>query len=168
MFATDCANDAEREVIMLGLGCDFLELSEGSDCVAELDATYQMQHFPLKRETYRIIGACMEVHKLIGNGFLEVVYQEALEEELKLLGIPFEREKKYAITYKGKVLRHYYIADFVINGEIILETKAQIGIHEEGASQLINYLAASKLQVGLLVNFGEKSLRYKRFVFTRK
>ncbi len=74
MFATDCANDAEREVIMLGLGDDFLERNEGSYCVAELDATYQMEHFPLKRETYRIIGACIEVHKLIGNGFLEVVY----------------------------------------------------------------------------------------------
>ena len=121
-----------------------------------------------KRESYEIIGACLEIHKTLGNGFKEIVYKEAMELEFNRLNIPFEREKKFVIEYKGVVLPHYYYADFVVGGNIILEVKAQQALPETFSAQLINYLAVSKCPVGLLVNFGEGSLRYKRFVFTPK
>jgi len=116
----------------------------------------------LSDESYKIIGACMEVHRELGCGFLEAVYQEALEKEFILRKIPFTREIKINITYKGVVLEKSYFADFICYDEIVLELKAiscMDGIH---TAQVINYLKATKLQVGLLVNFGQKSLQQKR------
>lgn len=118
--------------------------------------------------TYKLIGIGMEIHRILGYGLAEVVYKDAFEYELKQQHIPYEREVKYEVVYKGIVLPHYYFADFVINNEVILEAKAQAGIHEQAVPQVINYLAISKLPVGLLLNFGEGSLRYKRLAFTRK
>lgn len=118
--------------------------------------------------TYKLIGISMEVHRILGYGLAEIVYKDAMEYELKQKKIPYEREVKYEVEYKGIILPHYYFADFVINNEVILEVKAQAGIHEEAVPQVINYLAISKLPVGLLVNFGEGSLKYKRLAFTRK
>ncbi|TND09416.1 MAG: hypothetical protein FD123_1222 [Bacteroidetes bacterium] len=128
---------------------------------------YGKQEYPLQKETYEIIGICMEVHKELGYGFQEVVYKDALEQEFKWRNIPFEREKKYEINYKGIILPHYYFADFVVRDNIILEVKAQQGVIEDHYCQVINYLAASKCPVGLLVNFGEQSLRYKRLILSK-
>ena len=75
-------------------------------------------------KTYQIIGLCMEVHRILGPGLLEVVYKDALEYEFKQNGIPYEREKKYEMDYKGVILPHYYYADFVVFGDIMLEAKA--------------------------------------------
>ena len=118
--------------------------------------------------TYKLIGISMEVHRILGYGLAEIVYKDALEYELQQHNIPYEREVKYEVIYKGVVLPHHYYADFVVNNEVIIEAKAQEGIHEECMPQVINYLAISKLRVGLIVNFGEGSLRYKRVAFSRR
>ena len=105
----------------------------------------------------------MEVHRILGKGLLEVVYKDAIEHELKLANIKYEREKKYEIEYKGIVLPHFFIADFVI-GDIIVEVKAQNAIAADQYAQVINYINIAKKQVGLLINFGEASLKFKRFI----
>lgn len=122
----------------------------------------------LRDETYELIGICMDVHRTLGTGFLEAVYKDAIEKELQWKGIAYEREKKYLIEYKGVKLPHHYFADFVINKNIVLEVKAQQAVPETFYAQVINYFAVSQCPVGLLVNFGEGSLRYKRFVFHSK
>jgi GxxExxY protein len=125
---------------------------------------YTKDDYPFQEESFRIIGLCMEVHKILGKGLSEVVYKDAIEYELKSKKIIFERERKYEVEYKGTILPHYYFADFVIDGKIILEVKAQEGVLEEHYCQVINYLAVSKLKLGLLINFGEKSLKFKRVI----
>lgn len=125
---------------------------------------YTEQDYPLKDETYELIGICMEVYRNLGHGFLEIVYKDALEYELLSRNIPYEREKEYLVEYKEIVLPHRFYADFVINDKIILEIKAQQGIPEEHFSQVLNYLAVSKCKIGLIVNFGEKSLKTKRVI----
>jgi len=117
-----------------------------------------------KEEAFKIIGACMEVHKTLGCGFLEAVYQEALMIEFQMQNIPFEREKILTITYKGIELEKKYQADFVCYGKIILELKAISELVSNNESQVLNYLNATGYKLGILVNFGEKSLKYKRLV----
>ena len=117
-----------------------------------------------KEESYKIIGACMEVHKVLGPGFLEAVYQEALEIEFKNQGIPFEREKELKIYFKGIELRKRYNADFVCYEKIIVETKALSALNSDHEAQLLNYLKATSFRLGILVNFGEQKLNYKRMV----
>ena len=107
----------------------------------------------------------MNVHKELGKGFLEAVYKDALQYEFEKEGIPFEREKGHKIEYKGKVLEHKYFADFVVYDKIILEVKATAGIIENNLKQTLNYLAVSKVKLALIVNFGENSLKYKRYFF---
>jgi GxxExxY protein len=124
-------------------------------------------NYPFQDEAYRIIGACMEVHSILGKGFLEIVYKDALEYEFKNRGIPFERERMFEIPYKDIILRHSYYADFFVFNEIILEVKAQNAIADEFYKLTINYLAASRKTLGLIVNFGENSLKYKRVIFTK-
>jgi GxxExxY protein len=119
-------------------------------------------------ETYAILGACMEVHTTLGHGFLEAVYQEALAMELTSRGIPFRREVPLPITYKDKVLECTYRCDFFCFDEVVLETKATEGLTGADEAQVINYLKASGLSTGLLVNFGAKSLQYKRFIDTKR
>ena len=116
--------------------------------------------------TYQIIGSCMEVHKQLGCGFLEPVYQEAVGLEFKENKIIFEKEKLLKINYKGNVLSKKYIADFVCFDKIIVELKALSKLTTDNEAQLLNYLKATGLKVGLLVNFGEKSLKYKRMILT--
>jgi GxxExxY protein len=123
-----------------------------------------MEVFYLKDETYEIIGLCMEVHKILGKGHSEVVYKEALEYEFKLNSIPFEREKMYEIEYKDIVLPRKYVADFVVYNEIIFEVKAISQLTNSDIKQTLNYLASSKNKLGLLANFGEDSLKYKRII----
>ncbi|MBI5663163.1 MAG: GxxExxY protein [Ignavibacterium album] len=123
-----------------------------------------MNDLLFKEESYKIIGICMEIHKILGKGFLEIVYKDALEHEFKLRNIPFQREKEFSINYKNYILPHKYYADFVVYNEIILEVKAVNGIVDEFIKQTLNYLAISKCKLGLIVNFGEESLKYKRIV----
>ena len=106
----------------------------------------------------------MEIHRELGKGHDEVIYKDALVVELTRAGIPFSSEKNYEITYKGVVLPHYYYADFVVWDKILVEAKAVEKPTESHIKQLLNYLAASKLRVGLLVNFGGDSLEWKRVV----
>ena len=117
-----------------------------------------------KQECYNIVGACMAVHRELGHGFLEPVYQEALALELTRSSIPFEREKELSIIYKGVELKSYYKADFICYDQIILELKALDALSNDHVSQLMNYLKATDLKVGLLANFGAPSLQYKRYV----
>ncbi len=117
-----------------------------------------------KQEAYEIIGACMEVHKHLGNGFLESVYQEALELELRERNILFQREAKLKIEYKGQILEKLYVADFICYDKIIIELKALSELTSEHESQILNYLKATDLKLGLLVNLGTRRLQYKRFV----
>ena len=115
--------------------------------------------------TYEIIGAAMEVHKQLGGGFLEVVYGDALEMEFQERGIPYQREKDLQIYYKDKVLPHFYKADFICFDSIVVELKAVDNLTVESQAQVINYLAATGCKVGLLLNFGRRSLKKRRFVF---
>lgn len=123
-----------------------------------------MEVFYLKDETYKIIGICMEVHKILGKGHSEVVYKDALEYEFKLNSIPFERDKMYEIEYKEIVLPRKYVADFVVYNEIIFEVKAISQLTNSDIKQTLNYLASSKNKLGLLANFGEDSLKYNRII----
>ncbi|MDA3799109.1 MAG: GxxExxY protein [Kiritimatiellae bacterium] len=116
------------------------------------------------KETYNIIGAAMEVHQELGPGFLEIVYQKALEYEFQIKNIPYVREKKLPVFYKNKKLDVYYQADFLCYGNIIVETKALSMLSGNDESQVINYLKASRLNKSLLINFGAKSLQYRRLV----
>ncbi len=93
-----------------------------------------------KKESYNIIGRCLEVHNNLGAGFLEIVYKDALEFEFRKMGIPFEKEKQYFVNYKGKILPHKFYADFVIYDKIILEVKSVSGIADVFIAQAINYL----------------------------
>ena len=113
--------------------------------------------------TYKVIGCAMEVHKELGCGFLEAVYQEALEIEFAEQGIPFRRQTPVEIFYKGKALNKIYQPDFLCFDDIIIEIKAISKLSTIEEAQLINYLKASRLQLGLLIYFGSKSLEYKRF-----
>jgi len=118
-----------------------------------------------KEESYRIIGVCFEVHQILGNGFMEAVYKEALEIEFQAQNIPYEREKILTIQYKNEILDKKYIADFVCFEKIILELKALSQLASEHESQVLNYLKSTSFKLGLLVNFGESSLKYKRLVY---
>ncbi|MDP2887818.1 MAG: GxxExxY protein [Bacteroidota bacterium] len=120
----------------------------------------------LEQETYKIICVCMNVHKALGCGFLESVYQEALEKEMRKLQIPFVRHKKLQILFDGAPLDKFFVADFVCYESIILEIKAAIFLHQSNSDQVINYLKATNYTVGLLINFGESSLKWKRFINT--
>ena len=117
--------------------------------------------------TYAIIGAAMEVHKHLGSGFLEAVYQMALAMEFTLRGIPFEREVTLPIWYKGQQLSTGYRADFVCFGNVIVELKALRKLSGVEEAQILNYLKATNHPVGLLLNFGGKSLDYQRYVNTQ-
>lgn len=124
----------------------------------------KMHELYLKEEAYSIIGICMEVHKILGKGHSEKVYGDALEYEFRKNNIPYSRESKFNIEYKEIVLPTYYFADFLVFDEIILEIKAIQELSKSEIKQTLNYLAASKNKLGILVNFGEDSLKYKRII----
>jgi GxxExxY protein len=117
-------------------------------------------------ETYAVIGAAMEVHRLLGYGFLEVVYQEALAAELEERSIPYERELDLPVSYKGRSLSCSYRVDFLCYSSIVVELKALRELTAREHSQVINYLKATRLPRALLLNFGSSKLEYKRIVFT--
>ncbi|HUY28240.1 MAG TPA: GxxExxY protein [Candidatus Binataceae bacterium] len=115
--------------------------------------------------TYAIVGAAMEVHRELGNGFLEPIYQQALALEMEARAIPFRREVEIVVRYKGRELDSTYRADFVCFDEVVVELKALARFSGTEQSQVINYLKATGFKVGLLLNFGTPSLEYRRFVF---
>ncbi len=122
-----------------------------------------------KQEVYEIAGAAMEVYNVLGPGFLEPVYQEALEMELTDRKIPFESQKELPIFYKGRRLKKIYVADFVVYGKVIVEIKALDHLANREESQLLNYLKATGLEVGVLVNFGaDQKLEWTRKVKSHK
>src|SRR5271165_3165221 len=117
-----------------------------------------------REETHRLIGICMEIHRELGRGYDEVIYKDALVVELNRSSISFTRENKYEVKYKDVILPHFYRADFVIWNKILFETKAVEQLTDAHVKQVLNYLAASKLRLGLLVNFGADSLEWKRVI----
>lgn len=119
----------------------------------------------LADESYRILGACFEVYKEKGCGFLEAVYQECLELEFGLQGVPFQPQSQIQLSYKGRPLKQVYVPDFICFGKIILEIKALPALTGEHRAQLHNYLKATGLRVGMLVNFGHyPKLEHERIV----
>jgi len=124
-----------------------------------------MDELLYREEVFKIVGAAIEVHTELGNGFLEPVYQKALEIEFLLRKFHFEPQKRLQIFYKGIDLEKEYIPDFVCFDKIIVEIKALERLTNTETSQLLNYLKATSLKVGLLINFGSKGkLEWKRFV----
>jgi GxxExxY protein len=122
--------------------------------------------FPLKEETDLILGLAIEIHKILGPDFLEIVYKDALEYELNINDYLFYREKEYNVPYKQIILKHNFFADFVVFDKVIVEIKAkQGGIAEEDLAQAINYLKVSGCKVGLILNFSASKLQIKRVVF---
>jgi len=124
-----------------------------------------MEEYKHSDLTHKIIGCAMQVHSFLGNGFQEVIYQRALTLELVKAGLNFQRELEVPIFYK-----EYLEAigtrrvDFLVEGIVLVELKAQIELNDTHINQILNYLKAYKMEVGLLINFGEKSLKFKRLV----
>jgi GxxExxY protein len=118
-----------------------------------------------EEQTYKILGACFEVYKDKGCGFLEAVYQECLEIEFDLQGIPSQPHAELALTYKGRQLQQTYIPDFICFGKVVVELKAVSELADEHRAQLHNYLKATGYRVGLLVNFGHyPKVEYERII----
>src|SRR5262245_46733804 len=120
-----------------------------------------------KEEVFKLVGFCMEIHRELGKGHDEAIYKDALVVDLQRAAIAFSRELKFEISYKGVILPHHYRADFVVCNKILFEAKAVDKLTDAHVKQVMNYLAASKLEVGLLVNFGADSLEWKRVVLSR-
>ena len=119
----------------------------------------------LKDEVYAVMGAAFEVHRILGNGFFEAVYQEAFEIELRSRGIPFEAQKRLPVHYKGLLLTKEYVADVVCYDKVIAELKAIDELTSREEAQLLNYLKATGIRVGLLLNFSSTGqLEWKRLV----
>lgn len=127
-----------------------------------------MSELLFEEESYKIIGICMEVHKKLGTGFLESVYQEVLQKEFVKKDIPFEQQKKLQLYYDQVPLKKYFIADFVCFDKIIIEIKSVSFMNDKAKQQVINYLKATNFKLGLLINFGESSLKWKRVINTPK
>lgn len=120
-----------------------------------------------EENTYKIIGACMAVHKGLGAGFFESVSHEALEKEFKIQKVNFDSKKKLQVYYNEAPLQKYFIADFVCFDNIVVEIKAVSFLHKDTEAQTINYLKSTNYPLGLLINFGQSSLTWKRFINTK-
>lgn len=114
-----------------------------------------------KELSYKIVGCAMVVHKILGVGFLEAVYEEAFKIELQLHKIHFEAQKKYLVIYKNKIIKDFF-CDIVVENKIIIELKAIKNIGDIERAQVINYLKVTSLKLGIIINFGETSLKYER------
>lgn len=125
---------------------------------------YPTKDLIFKEQVFEIVGICMEIHRILGKGFTEIVYKDAMEYEFKKRSINYSREEKFKIQYKDTTLPHTYNADFVYDNKIILEVKTQANIIRNHYRQTLNYLAASKIKLGLIINFGGDSLKFKRII----
>ena len=133
--------------------------------MTRIDAKEMTGTIVYKEESYRIIGACFEVHKENGAGFLEAVYQECLSIEFASSAIPYQEKRDLRLHYKGQVLKQFYQPDFFCFDRIIVEIKAVKQLNDEHRAQIINYLKSTSVKLGLLVNFGHHpGLEYERFV----
>ena len=126
-----------------------------------IENNYTNDKYPLSDLTGKVIKCAIEVHKHLGNGFQEVIYQRALAIEFGLENIPFEREYEMPLFYKGEQIGTRRV-DFFVDGKVMVELKAIIQLEDVHLAQAINYLEAYKMEVGLLINFGSKSLEFKR------
>ena len=144
------------------MNSDLIDISQ----FMEAEVFYKSHDLIYKEDVYQIVGICMEIHRILGKGFKEVVYKDAMEYEFKQMNLNYEREKNFMIEYKTTILPHSYSADFIYDNKIILEVKAQQGSLEDHFKQTINYLAATKLKLGLIINFGEDSLKFKRIILS--
>ena len=125
-----------------------------------------LQDFLFKEECFQIVGLSMKVHSKLGRGFKEVVYKNALEIEFINNKISYETEKPFKIEYENEILRHRFDADFFVFNSIILEIKAAQQFHSDNFKQTLNYLKASQVKLGILINFGEARLNFKRVICT--
>jgi GxxExxY protein len=123
-----------------------------------------MSNYLYEEDTYKIIGALMEVHKNLGKGFSEIVYKDAFEYELNKINFFIEREKEYLVHYKEVILNHKFYADFVVLNKIIIEIKSVNSLDEKHISQCLNYHHVSGHRLAILVNFNKTSLEYKRII----
>lgn len=117
-----------------------------------------------KEEAYKIIGICMNIHKNLGTGLKEINYKDAIEIDFIEAGVAFNRERKFRVKYKGKVLRNPYLADFVVYDSIVLEIKSVSTIIDTHLAQALSYLSVSGMKLALVINFRERSLNWKRVV----
>ena len=124
------------------------------------------EYYYKKDENYQIVGICMEVHRILGPGLLEIVYKDALEIEFKNNRISYSREKEFAIEYKGNILPHKFYADFVVYEDIILEVKSVKEINNDHLAQILNYMKLADTPIGIIANFQNKSLVHKRMIST--
>lgn len=124
-----------------------------------------MAELLFKEESFKIIGICMEIHKTLGMGLKEINYKDAMEIEFMENNIHFEREKRFSVKYKERILRNPYFADFLLYDCIILEVKSVAAIIDNHLYQTLSYLSVSQQELGMVINFGEKSLTWKRIVF---
>ena len=125
------------------------------------------EEYPLSKLTGKIIGCAMEIHRFLGNGFQEIIYQRALEIEMRSQGLEFSREHEMEIFYKGESIGIGRV-DFLVEGKIMVELKAVVQLEDVHLAQAINYLEAYGMEIGLLINFGSQSLQFKRVMKTKK
>lgn len=126
--------------------------------------TESNEYYYKKNENYEIVGLCMEVHRILGPGLLEIVNKDALEIEFKNQYIPYEREKEYDVEYKGIILPHKFYADFVVYSDIILEVKSIKETSNDHLAQILNYMKLADTPIGIIANFQNKSLVHKRLI----
>jgi GxxExxY protein len=136
----------------------------GSGLEREVAAASAVDEFPLKDLTEKVIGAAMEVHRQLGSGFLEKIYETALGMELAEAGLKAEAQAQIPVRYKGKLVG-VYLADLLVDGARIVEIKAVRDLASEHEAQVIHYLKATGKKVGLLLNFGRSRLQFRRFVY---
>jgi GxxExxY protein len=122
------------------------------------------EYYYKKDENYKIVGICMEVHRLLGPGLLEIIYKDALEIEFKNHNIPYQREKEFSIEYKGIILPHKFYADFIVYDDLILEVKSVKEISNNHLAQTLNYMKLADTPIGIIANFQNKSLVHKRLI----
>ena len=123
-----------------------------------------MAELLFKEESYKIVGVCMNIHKILGMGLKEINYKDAMEIDFVEAKIDFERERRFLVKYKDRVLRNPYVTDFVVFKSIVIEVKSVSSILDTHLAQALSYLAVSEMKLALVINFGERSLTYKRIV----
>jgi GxxExxY protein len=128
--------------------------------------TESNEYYYKKNENYEIVGICMEVHRILGPGLLEILHKDALEIEFRNHNIPYEGEKESNVEYKGIILPHKFYADFVVYTDIILAVKSIKEISNDHLAQTLNYMKLAATPIGIIANFQNKSLVHKRLINT--